>query len=75
MGSSGIERGDDGGGPPQAALLGDGKLLLHLKIWEGGKYFEAGKRKKNRQKLLAEIGNEILQGGGKTKIQNGQQTP
>ena len=30
---SGVARGDDGGGPPRAALLGAAKLKLHLKIW------------------------------------------
>ena len=53
------------GGPPRAA-----KLYLHLKIWEGGKYFEAGIgkisgfKKKVVKDFLAQIGKKVSKGGG-----------
>ena len=40
--------------------MGAAKFDLNLKIWGGGKYFEAGK--KGRQEFLAETCKKILKG-------------
>ena len=61
-----------GSGVVRGAMGAAAKLHLHLKIWVGGKYFEAGKRKKGRQKFSADISKKFSKGGGNYKIRPGR---